>query len=89
MLFPFIWQQEPLEMFINSADSTFGCLHCNGRLVVATDKWWSMTGQEKALLATFVNTLPMGASSDVPIYLPHASPKVKSTCLQQYSSIIS
>ncbi|XP_038071575.1 protein fuzzy homolog isoform X2 [Patiria miniata] len=68
--------QEPLEAFINSADSTFGCLHCNGRLVTATDKWWSLTGQEMTLLAAFINTLPTGTSSDVPIYLPHASPKV-------------
>ncbi|XP_071802751.1 protein fuzzy homolog [Asterias amurensis] len=67
--------QEPLESFVNNADSTFGCLHCNGHLVVATDKWWNLTGQEKVLLASFVDTLPSGTSSDVPIYLPHASPK--------------
>ncbi|XP_022090551.1 protein fuzzy homolog [Acanthaster planci] len=68
--------QEPLDAFINSADSTFGCLHCDGRLVAATDKWWSLTGQEMMLLAAFVRTLPAGTSSDVPIYLPQASPKI-------------
>lgn len=68
--------QEPLDTFVNSADSTFGCLHCNGRLVAATTKWWSLTGQEMMLLAMFIRTLPNNSSSDVPIYLPQASPKV-------------
>ncbi|XP_072030278.1 protein fuzzy homolog [Amphiura filiformis] len=68
--------QEPLEAFVNSADSTFGCLHCNGRLVVATSKWWSLSGQEMMLLAMFIKSLPSNSSSDVPVYLPHASPKV-------------
>ncbi|XP_041483199.1 protein fuzzy homolog [Lytechinus variegatus] len=67
--------QDPLEAYVTSADSTFGCLHADGKLVVATSNWWSLSGQEMMLVAKFIQSLPVGTSSDVPIYLPHASPK--------------
>ncbi|XP_071509327.1 protein fuzzy homolog [Diadema antillarum] len=67
--------QEPLEEFVDSAGSAFGCLHADGKLVVATPYWWSLSGQEMMLVAKFIQSLPSGTSSDVPIYLPQASPK--------------
>ncbi|XP_071838925.1 protein fuzzy homolog [Apostichopus japonicus] len=68
--------QEPLESFVMECDSTFGCVHCNGRLLVATPKWWSLSGQEMMLLCRFIRSLPKNSASDIPVYLPHASPKV-------------
>ncbi|XP_071949645.1 protein fuzzy homolog [Antedon mediterranea] len=68
--------QDPLEVFVNSAGSTHGCVHSNGLLVCATNKWWTLTGFELNLLATFIRTLPENTASDVPIYLPDASPKI-------------
>ncbi|XP_033122216.1 protein fuzzy homolog [Anneissia japonica] len=68
--------QDPLEMFVNSAGSTHGCIHSNGYLVCATNKWWTLTGSELNLLAIFIRTLPENTASDVPVYLPDASPKI-------------
>lgn len=61
---------------MTECDSTFGCVHCNGRLLVATPKWWSLSGQEMMLLCRFIRSLPKNSASDIPVYLPHASPKV-------------
>lgn len=68
--------QEPLQNFVTECDSTFGCVHCNGQLLVATPKWWSLSGQEMMLLCRLVHSLPTNSASDIPVYLPHASPKV-------------
>jgi len=42
--------QEHLQAFAEAADSTYGCLLVNGKVLCATDKWWDLTGQELVLL---------------------------------------
>lgn len=61
-----------------AADSPYGCLMVDGHVVVATQKWWSLSGTELVLLGMLVSGLPPSTSRDVPIYLPHGSPTVRS-----------
>ncbi|XP_078582689.1 protein fuzzy homolog isoform X1 [Branchiostoma floridae x Branchiostoma japonicum] len=68
--------QDYLDSFVNSADSTFGCLLVSGKVAVATTKWWDLTGQEMYLLSLLARVLPPGSSKDIPVYLPHGSPNV-------------
>ncbi|XP_077994990.1 protein fuzzy homolog [Glandiceps talaboti] len=68
--------QDHLEAFVNAADSTYGCLSIAGRVAVATQKWWDLTGQELALLSLLHRSLPAVSSRDVAVYLPHSSPKI-------------
>ncbi|XP_025088613.1 protein fuzzy homolog [Pomacea canaliculata] len=68
--------QNFLEAFVMAADSPYGCLMVDGHVVVATQKWWSLSGTELVLLGMLVSGLPPSTSRDVPIYLPHGSPTV-------------
>nr|CAB3247665.1 protein fuzzy homolog [Phallusia mammillata] len=68
---------EHLQAFVEAADSTYGCLVVNGKVVCATNKWWMLTGQELALLGRLISIAPTSVtSSDVAVYLPHSSPNI-------------
>ncbi|CAH1785473.1 unnamed protein product [Owenia fusiformis] len=68
--------QNYLESFVQTADSPYGCLLVLGKVAVATTKWWDLTANELVLLSMLVNTLPRCSSRDIPVFLPHGSPKV-------------
>lgn len=71
-----------------AADSPYGCLMVDGHVVVATQKWWSLSGTELVLLGMLVSGLPPSTSRDVPIYLPHGSPTVRSEFLKKKYCVI-
>ncbi|XP_041096179.1 protein fuzzy homolog [Polyodon spathula] len=68
--------QECLDAFTRAAESEFGCLLADGRVVVATEKWWRLAPQEVVLLAFLVRSLASTSSRDCPIFLPQGSPNV-------------
>lgn len=71
-----------------AADSPYGCLMVDGHVVVATQKWWSLSGTELVLLGMLISGLPPSTSRDVPIYLPHGSPTVRSEFLKKKYCVI-
>ncbi|XP_013390800.1 protein fuzzy homolog [Lingula anatina] len=68
--------QEYLDAFVEAAASPYGCLLVWGKVAVATRKWWSLSSVELVLLSLLVNSLPKCSARDIPIFLPHGSPKV-------------
>ncbi|EDO47721.1 predicted protein [Nematostella vectensis] len=68
--------QEFLDNFIAGVESEFGCLLVLGKVAVATERWWELTGMETVLLSLLVHSLPPCSSRDVLVYLPYGSPKV-------------
>lgn len=68
--------QECLEAFASSAESQFGSLLTGGHVLCATEQWWQLAAQEVILLVWLVRTLPPHTSRDLPVYLPHGSPRV-------------
>ena len=73
-----LYFQSFLDAFSDAAASPYGCLLVCGKVAVATRKWWSLTSTELVLLAMLVNSLPKCSSRDLPVFLPHGSPKVSS-----------
>ncbi|KAJ7381982.1 hypothetical protein OS493_037861 [Desmophyllum pertusum] len=47
-----------------------------GKVAVATERWWELTGMETVLLSFLVRSLPPCSSRDIPVYLPYGSPKL-------------
>ncbi|XP_022780586.1 protein fuzzy homolog isoform X3 [Stylophora pistillata] len=68
--------QEFLDAFATSVSSEFGCLLIMGKVAVATERWWELTGLETVLLSLLVHSLPPWSSRDIPVYLPYGSPKI-------------
>ncbi|XP_066026825.1 protein fuzzy homolog isoform X3 [Pocillopora verrucosa] len=68
--------QEFLDAFATAVSSEFGCLLVMGKVAVATERWWELTGMETVLLSLLVYSLPPWSSRDIPIYLPYGSPKI-------------
>ncbi|XP_042328678.1 protein fuzzy homolog [Sceloporus undulatus] len=68
--------QDCLEAFASAAESRFGSLLVNGRVLCATEQWWQLAAPEAMLLVWLVQSLPPHASRDLPVYLPHGSPTV-------------
>nr|XP_033817746.1 protein fuzzy homolog [Geotrypetes seraphini]XP_033817747.1 protein fuzzy homolog [Geotrypetes seraphini] len=68
--------QECLDAFSRAAASDFGCLVAQGKVVVATEKWWRLAAQEVMLLTWLVASLAPHSSRDYPVYLPHGSPTI-------------
>lgn len=68
--------QEFLDDFASAVNSQFGCLLVMGKVAVATERWWELTGLETVLLSFLVRALPPCSSRDIPVYLPYGSPKV-------------
>ncbi|KAK2569127.1 Protein fuzzy-like protein [Acropora cervicornis] len=67
--------QEFLDDFASAVNSQFGCLLVMGKVAVATERWWELTGLETVLLSFLVRALPPCSSRDIPVYLPYGSPK--------------
>ena len=65
-----------LDNFTESVDSTYGCLMVGGRVLAATDNWWSLHPDELCLLSLYVWTQPRATLSDTPVFLPVKSPTV-------------
>ncbi|KAJ7381983.1 hypothetical protein OS493_037862 [Desmophyllum pertusum] len=68
--------QEFLDAFATAVNSEFGCLLVMGKVAVATERWWELTGMETVLLSFLVRSLPPCSSRDIPVYLPYGSPKL-------------
>ncbi|XP_046391015.1 protein fuzzy homolog [Ischnura elegans] len=68
--------QGMLDTYAEAIDSMYGCLQIQGRVVVATSGWWSLTGVERSLLSLLVSVENLTTLRDIPIFLPHKSPKV-------------
>ena len=43
-----------MEAFVDGADSTYGCVMCENRIVSATKNWWSLHPDEIQLLSEFL-----------------------------------
>jgi len=65
-----------LTSFTEDLESEFGCITLNGRIVVATDKFWQLQTIETSLLSFVVYNQRHVTASDTPIYLPNGSPVV-------------
>ena len=68
--------QNYLDTFCEAASSGYGCLLINGRVAVATGKWWALAAVELVLLRMLTASLPTCTSRDVPVFLPVTSPEV-------------
>ncbi|XP_066917114.1 protein fuzzy homolog [Clytia hemisphaerica] len=65
-----------LTSFTEDLDSEFGCITVDGRVVVATEKFWQLQTIETSLLSYVVYNLRNATASDTPVYLPNGSPVV-------------
>ena len=65
-----------LTTFTEDLDSEFGCVTVDGRIVVATEKFWQLQPVETSLLSYVVYNLRTVAASDTPVYLPNGSPVI-------------
>lgn len=68
--------QNYLESYVESVDSTYGCVMVDGRIACATKNWWSLHPDEINLLSLSVLTDNWSTLRDVPIFLPVKSPTV-------------
>lgn len=65
-----------LTTFTENLDSEFGCVTLDGRIAVATEKFWQLQTIETSLLSYVIYNLRNVAASDTPVYLPNGSPVV-------------
>ena len=68
--------QDCLDSFVEACDSVFGCLLVFGKIVIATERWWQLVPTETMLILLLLRSIPPSSSRDIPIYLPHGSPKI-------------
>ncbi|XP_052064153.1 protein fuzzy homolog [Mytilus californianus] len=68
--------QNFLDAFTEAAESSFGCLYVDDRIVVATRKWWSLSSNELVLLTLLISSLQRCSSRDIPIFLPDSHPTI-------------
>ncbi|XP_036412620.1 protein fuzzy homolog [Colossoma macropomum] len=82
--------QQALDSFTQAANSEFGCLLIQGRVALATEKWWRLAPQEVVLLSVLVNLLSGVTSCDYPVFLPQGSPTVahRLLCFQLLPSAV-
>jgi DNA topoisomerase 2-associated protein PAT1 len=73
--------QALLDSFVDGADSTYGCLMCESRIVCATKNWWALHSDEIQLLADFISADQACNLRDVPVFLPVKSPTVNNEFL--------
>ncbi len=68
--------QNFLENFVESVDSTYGCVLLRGQIVTATKNWWGLHPDEIVLLTNYLlSEIPAGLK-DTPVFLPIKSPTV-------------
>lgn len=65
-----------LTTFTENLDSEFGCVTLDGRIAVATEKFWQLQTIETSLLSYVIYNLRNVTASDTPVYLPKGSPVV-------------
>ncbi|KAK2723896.1 hypothetical protein QYM36_002305 [Artemia franciscana] len=70
-----ILQQTVLE-FATEIQSFYVCLFASYRIAAATDDWWSLSGQEIALIVGYMRTEKRAEVKDVPVYLHIKSPQM-------------
>ena len=68
--------QSHLDSFVESVDSTYGCVMVDGKLSCATKNWWSLHTDELALLSSFAVADNWAMIKDTPVFLPVKSPTV-------------
>lgn len=68
--------QNFLDAFTEAAETVYGCLLVEGKVAVATKKWWSLTANELVLLRMLVLSLSDCTSRDLPVFLPDSHPTV-------------
>ena len=68
--------QNFLDAFTEAAESSFGCLFVDDKIVVATRKWWNLSANELVLLTLLISSVQRCSSRDVPIFLPDSHPTV-------------
>lgn len=68
--------QNFLDAFTEAAESVYGCLFIDGKVAVATKKWWSLSANELVLLSLLLSSLTPCTSRDIPVYLPDSHPTV-------------
>lgn len=72
----YIHFQNFLDAFTEAAESVYGCLFIDGKVAVATKKWWSLSANELVLLSLLLSSLTPCTSRDIPVYLPDSHPTV-------------
>ncbi|XP_072382705.1 protein fuzzy homolog [Diabrotica undecimpunctata] len=65
-----------LDSFTECVDSMFSCILVDGKIVAATESWWSLHPDELRLLSLFAVSDNATDSKDIPVFLPHKSPTV-------------
>ncbi|KAK2723898.1 hypothetical protein QYM36_002305 [Artemia franciscana] len=68
-------KQTVLE-FATEIQSFYVCLFASYRIAAATDDWWSLSGQEIALIVGYMRTEKRAEVKDVPVYLHIKSPQM-------------
>ena len=77
--------QNYLESFVESVDSTYGCVLSENGMVTATKNWYSLHPDEIVLLTLYLQSDIRSTLRDTPIFLPVKSPTVSSYhCIQFY-----
>ena len=66
-----------LDSFVESVDSTYGCVFSNHGIVTATKNWFSLHPDEIVLLSLYLQSELWATLRDTPIFLPVKSPTVK------------
>nr|CAG4635492.1 EOG090X07E6 [Artemia franciscana] len=62
--------------FATEIQSFYVCLFASYRIAAATDDWWSLSGQEIALIVGYMRTEKRAEVKDVPVYLHIKSPQM-------------
>ena len=65
-----------LENFVESVDSTYGCVLLRGHVVTATKNWWGLHPDEIVLLTNYLLSEVPAVMKDTPVFLPVKSPTV-------------
>jgi len=68
--------QSYLDSFVESVDSTYGCVFSNHGIVTATKNWFSLHPDEIVLLSLYLQSELWATLRDTPIFLPVKSPTV-------------
>ena len=72
----YIVLQSYLDSFVESVDSTYGCVFSNHGIVTATKNWFSLHPDEIVLLSLYLQSELWATLRDTPIFLPVKSPTV-------------
>ena len=65
-----------LENFVETVDSTYGCVLLKGHIVAATKNWWGLHPDEIVLLTNHLLAELPAMLKDTPVFLPVKSPTV-------------